>query len=109
MTFHKNEAPEIDKVQKLLEEQPKYWERGHFFSLPIKRIDKIVDSYFPLVYKIEATILNALEDELTYQSNVNAMQIVFEFRSDLLHLNGAPFYQCATYSYRILIILIAFA
>ncbi len=84
VTFHKNEAPEIDKVQKLLEEQPKYWERGTFF-LTYQTIDKIVDSYFPLVYKIEDH-LNALEDELTYQSNVNAMQIVFEFRSDLLHL-----------------------
>ncbi len=84
VTFHKNVAPEIDKVQKLLEEQPKYWERGTFF-LTYQTIDKIVDSYFPLVYKIEDH-LNALEDELTYQSNVNAMQIVFEFRSDLLHL-----------------------
>ncbi|CAM5324743.1 Magnesium transport protein CorA OS=Lysinibacillus sphaericus OX=1421 GN=corA PE=3 SV=1 [Lysinibacillus sphaericus] len=52
VTFHKNEAPEIDKVQKLLEEQPKYWERGTFF-LTYQTIDKIVDSYFPLVYKIE--------------------------------------------------------
>ncbi|MGE7092785.1 magnesium/cobalt transporter CorA [Lysinibacillus sp. NPDC048646] len=84
VTFHKNETPEIDKVQKLLEEQPKDWERGTVF-LTYQTIDKIVDSYFPLVYKIEDH-LNALEDELTYQSSVNAMQIVFEFRSDLLHL-----------------------
>ncbi|MGN4123613.1 magnesium/cobalt transporter CorA [Lysinibacillus sphaericus] len=84
VTFHKNETPEIDKVQKLLEEQPKNWERGTVF-LTYQTIDKIVDSYFPLVYKIEDH-LNTLEDELTYQSSVNAMQIVFEFRSDLLHL-----------------------
>ncbi|QDQ00789.1 magnesium/cobalt transporter CorA [Lysinibacillus fusiformis] len=84
VTFHKNETPEIDKVQKLLEEQPKDWERGTVF-LTYQTIDKIVDSYFPLVYKIEDH-LNALEDELTYQNSVNAMQIVFEFRSDLLHL-----------------------
>ena len=84
VTFHKNEAPEIDKVQKLIEEQPKNWERGTVF-LTYQTIDKIVDGYFPLVYKIEDH-LNALEDALTYQSNVNAMQDVFEFRSDLLHL-----------------------
>lgn len=84
VTYHKNETPEIDKVQKLLEEQPKNWERGTVF-LTYQTIDKIVDSYFPLVYKIEDH-LNTLEDELTYQSSVNAMQIVFEFRSDLLHL-----------------------
>ncbi len=84
VTFHKNQAPEIDKVQKLLEDQPKNWERGTVF-LTYQTIDKIVDSYFPLVYTIEDH-LNALEDELTYQNSLNAMQIVFEFRSDLLHL-----------------------
>ena len=84
VTFHKNEIPEIDKVKKLLEEHPKYWERGTVF-LTYQMIDQIVDSYFPLVFKIEDH-LNALEDELTYQHNVNAMQKVFEFRSDLLHL-----------------------
>lgn len=84
VTFHKNQAPEIDKVQKLLEDQPKNWERGTVF-LAYQTIDKIVDSYFPLVYTIEDH-LNALEDELTYQNSLNAMQIVFEFRSDLLHL-----------------------
>ncbi|WP_435528834.1 magnesium/cobalt transporter CorA [Lysinibacillus parviboronicapiens] len=84
VTFHKNQAPEIDKVQKLLEDQPKNWERGTVF-LTYQTIDKIVDSYFPLVYTIEDH-LNTLEDELTYQNSLNAMQIVFEFRSDLLHL-----------------------
>lgn len=84
VTFHKNEAHEIDKVQKLLEGQPKNWERGTVF-LTYQTIDKIVDGYFPLVYKIEDH-LNALEDELTYQNSVNAIQDVFEFRSDLLHL-----------------------
>jgi len=84
VTFHKNPVPEIEKVQKMLESQPKNWERGTVY-LTYQTIDKIVDSYFPLVYKIEDH-LNALEGELTYQSNVNAMKIVFEFRSDLLDL-----------------------
>ncbi|MFJ7953293.1 magnesium/cobalt transporter CorA [Lysinibacillus sp. NPDC096418] len=84
VTFHKNEASEIKKVQKFLESQPKYWERGTVY-LTYQIIDKIVDSYFPLVYKIEDH-LNVLEDALTYQSSVNAMQDVFDFRSDLLHL-----------------------
>jgi len=84
VTFHKNVAPEIDRVQMMLEKQPKNWERGTIY-LTYQVIDKIVDSYFPLVYKIEDH-LNALEDELTYQSNLNAMKIVFEFRSDLLDL-----------------------
>lgn len=84
VTFHKNPAPEIDKLQKMLENQSKSWERGTIY-LTYQTIDKIVDSYFPLVYEIEDH-LNVLEDELTYQSNVNAMKIVFEFRSDLLDL-----------------------
>ncbi|MEG0259546.1 MAG: magnesium/cobalt transporter CorA [Lysinibacillus sp.] len=84
VTFHKNEVPEIEEVQKLLEKQPKNWDRGTVF-LTYHTIDKIVDNYFPIVYKIE-DYLNALEDELTYQSNVNTIQDVFEFRTDLLHL-----------------------
>ena len=84
VTFHKNTAPEIDRVQNMLEKQPKNWERGTVY-LTYQVIDKIVDNYFPLVYKIEDH-LNALEDELNYQSNLNAMKIVFEFRSDLLDL-----------------------
>ncbi|MFJ7737997.1 magnesium/cobalt transporter CorA [Lysinibacillus sp. NPDC097287] len=84
VTFHKNEASEINKVQKFLEGQPKNWERGTIY-LTYQIIDKIVDGYFPLVYKIEDH-LNTLEDALTYQSSVNTMQDVFEFRSDLLHL-----------------------
>ncbi|WP_283776814.1 CorA family divalent cation transporter, partial [Bacillus cereus] len=84
VTFHKNPVPEIDKVRKILASQPKNWERGTVY-LTYQTIDKIVDSDFPLVYNIEDH-LNALEGELTYQNNVNAMKIFFEFRSDLLDL-----------------------
>lgn len=84
VTFHKNKTHEIEKIRNLIENQPKNWERGTIY-LTYQIIDKIVDSYFPLVYKIEDH-LNTLEDALTYQNSVYAMQDVFEFRSDLLHL-----------------------
>ncbi|GLC90002.1 magnesium/cobalt transporter CorA [Lysinibacillus piscis] len=84
VTFHKSNAPEIELVRKSLEAQSKNWERGTVY-LTYQTIDKIVDSYFPLVYQIEDQ-LNTLEDELTYHNNVHAMKTVFEFRSDLLHL-----------------------
>ncbi|OCS87964.1 magnesium/cobalt transporter CorA [Caryophanon tenue] len=84
VTFHKNALSEMGKVKKLIQSKPKSWDRGPIYVM-YQMIDKIVDSYFPLVYKIE-DYLNALEDALTYQNNLQSMKLVLEFRSDLLQL-----------------------
>lgn len=84
VTFHKNPLKEIAKVKKQLKSKPKSWDRGPIF-VAYQMIDKIVDSYFPLVYKIE-DYLNELEDALTYQNSMRSMKLVLEFRSDLLQL-----------------------
>ncbi|MBS7344820.1 MAG: magnesium/cobalt transporter CorA [Caryophanon sp.] len=84
VTFHKNAVSEIARVKQLLESKPKSWDRGPIF-ITYQLIDKIVDSYFPLVYKIE-DYLNELEDALTYQNSMRSMKLVLEFRGDLLQL-----------------------
>ncbi|ETT88636.1 magnesium/cobalt transporter CorA [Viridibacillus sp. FSL R5-0477] len=84
VTFHKSPVPEFDIVRSRIHDQPQYWESGAIF-VAYQAIDKIVDSYFPMVYNIEDH-LNTIEDELNYQSNTKSMRYVFDLRSDLLHI-----------------------
>ncbi|MBK3496628.1 magnesium/cobalt transporter CorA [Viridibacillus sp. YIM B01967] len=84
VTFHKSPVPELDIVRSRLQNQPQNWERGAIF-VTYQAIDKIVDSYFPMVYDIEDH-LNKIDDELNYQSSTRSMRYVFDLRSDLLHI-----------------------
>ncbi|MEE1130412.1 MAG: magnesium/cobalt transporter CorA [Caryophanon sp.] len=84
VTFHKNAVSEMTRVKKLLASQQQSWKRGPIF-VTYHLIDHIVDSYFPLVFKIE-DYLNELEDELLYDNNMRSMKHVLEFRTDLLQL-----------------------
>ncbi|KOO48377.1 magnesium/cobalt transporter CorA [Viridibacillus arvi] len=84
VTFHKSPVPEFDIVRSRINDQPQYWKSGAIF-VTYQAIDKIVDSYFPMVYNIEDH-LNTIEDELNYQSNTKSMRYVFDLRSDLLHI-----------------------
>ncbi|GGG28905.1 putative metal ion transporter YfjQ [Lysinibacillus alkalisoli] len=84
VTFHKQHVPEIEIVRHRLNHIPKKWDNTPYY-ITYQTIDKMVDSYFPLVYQIEDQ-LNHLEDEMTYHNSVKTMQYVFDFRSDLLHL-----------------------
>ena len=84
VTFHKHTVREITTVRKRLVSEKKLWGRGPIF-VSYHLIDHIVDSYFPLVHKIEE-YLNDLEDVLLYENNMRSMQHVLEFRTDLLQL-----------------------
>ncbi|WP_397536606.1 magnesium/cobalt transporter CorA [Rummeliibacillus pycnus] len=84
VTYHKSSVPEFDVVRKRLMNRPQTWERGTLFVM-YQAIDKIVDSYFPMVYNIEDH-LNEIEDQLNYQNSTKSMRYVFDLRSDLLHI-----------------------
>ena len=84
VTYHKSSVPEFDVVRKRLVSRPQIWERGALFVM-YQAIDKIVDSYFPMVYNIEDH-LNEIEDQLNYQNSTKSMRYVFDLRSDLLHI-----------------------
>ncbi|WP_102693515.1 magnesium/cobalt transporter CorA [Rummeliibacillus pycnus] len=84
VTYHKSFVPEFDIVRKRLMNRPQMWDRGALFVM-YQAIDKIVDSYFPMVYNIEDH-LNEIEDQLNYQNSTKSMRYVFDLRSDLLHI-----------------------
>ncbi|MGM9966193.1 MULTISPECIES: magnesium/cobalt transporter CorA [unclassified Rummeliibacillus] len=84
VTYHKSSVPEFDVVRNRLANRPQTWERGSIFVM-YQAIDKIVDSYFPMVYNIEDH-LNEIEDHLNYQNSTKSMGNVFDLRSDLLHI-----------------------
>lgn len=84
VTYHKTPVPEIETARKRVLNQPGDWERGSYYAM-YQVVDKLVDSYFPMVYNIEDR-LNEIEDQLNYQRNAKAMSDVFDLRSDLLHI-----------------------
>ncbi|WP_075620272.1 magnesium/cobalt transporter CorA [Paenisporosarcina indica] len=84
VTFHHNHVQELDLVREKLKRDASFWERGTIYAM-YKILDKVVDAYFPIVYKIEDH-LNAIEDQLTFDMKHFSMDIVFDLRSDLLWL-----------------------
>ena len=84
VTFHQKPVAELEMVREKLTKDSSFWERGTIYAM-YKILDKVVDSYFPIVYKIEDH-LNSIEDQLTFDMKHFSMDIVFDLRSDLLWL-----------------------
>ncbi|PLS16487.1 magnesium and cobalt transport protein CorA [Bacillus sp. M6-12] len=80
VTFHNQKVSQLD----LLWERTKtyeYFQKGPFFLMHAI-IDKLVDDYFPLMYKLEGE-LNSLEDNADDESISELMERVFDVRADL--------------------------
>lgn len=84
VTFHHHSVDELDQVREKLQRDASFWERGAIYAM-YQILDKVVDSYFPLVYKIEDH-LNEIEDQMTFDMKHLSMDTVFDMRSDLLWL-----------------------
>ena len=84
VTFHYNAVEELELAREEIKQSPKKWERDHVFKA-YQIIDKLVDHYFPILYKIEDH-LNEIEDQLSPTTVHLSMDYVFEVRSDLLRL-----------------------
>lgn len=84
VTFHYNSLEELGEVRDKMVQQTKRWERGSVF-LTYLIIDKVVDYYFPILYRIEDH-LNDVEEQLSPSTVHLSMDYVFEVRSDLLRL-----------------------
>ena len=84
VTFHHTTVHELDLVREKLQRDASFWERGAIYAM-YQILDKVVDSYFPLVYKIEDH-LNEIEDQMSFDMKHFSMDTVFEMRSDLLWL-----------------------
>ncbi|MDX1805511.1 MAG: magnesium/cobalt transporter CorA [Paenisporosarcina sp.] len=84
VTFHHSSVGELDLVRKKLQRDASFWERGSVYAM-YQILDKVVDSYFPIVHKIEDH-LNEIDDKMSFDMKHFSMDTVFDMRSDLLWL-----------------------
>ncbi|MEK4487765.1 magnesium/cobalt transporter CorA [Psychrobacillus sp. FSL H8-0484] len=84
VTFHFPHMHELEEARERIIKSPKGWERGAIHAT-YHIVDKVVDAYFPIIYKIE-DYLNEVEDQLTFDMRHLSMNQVFDLRSDLLRL-----------------------
>lgn len=84
VTFHHNTVEELDLAREKLQRSASFWERGAIYAM-YQVLDKVVDSYFPLVHKIEDQ-LNEIEDKMSFDMKHLSINAVFDMRSDLLWL-----------------------
>lgn len=84
VTFHFPHMHELEQARERIISNPKGWERGSMHAT-YHIVDKVVDAYFPIVYKIE-DYLNEVEDKLSVDMRHLSMDQVFDLRSDLLRL-----------------------
>lgn len=84
VTFHHSSVDELDLVRKKIQRDASFWERGSVYAM-YQILDKVVDSYFPIVHKIEDH-LNEIDDKMSFDMKHFSMDTVFDMRSDLLWL-----------------------
>lgn len=84
VTYHQTHLSEIDEVWLKINTSEDTWLEGSIFVC-YTILDKLVDHYFPAVYKIEDEI-SEVDDNEKGESLRILMDRVFEIRSDLLKL-----------------------
>src|SRR5699024_6669596 len=84
VSFHQSPAKELQLVwdRLLSQEFSEKWDTYYIFY---RILDKIVDNYFPVIYKIEDE-LAVMEDNTENKSMNNLMNELFETRNMLLNL-----------------------
>ena len=83
VTFHYAPSQEVYQVwERVLQKDIENWDPFYVFY---RTLDKIVDNYFPLIYKIEDD-LNKLEDNILHKSMDLLMDELFDIRHMLLNL-----------------------
>lgn len=84
VTFHFPPMHELAQARERIIRNSEGWERGAMHAT-YHIVDKVVDAYFPIVYKIE-DYLNEVEDKLSSDMRHLSIDQVFDLRSDLLRL-----------------------
>lgn len=84
VSFHMNSMVEIDECWNKVLHNEGTWEKGPAYILYIM-LDKIVDQFFPAVYRIEDH-LDELDSNIQGKSINKMMDEVFDIRGDLLML-----------------------
>jgi len=84
ISFHTESSGEIDEAWERVTGYRCNWDKGPTF-VAYKIIDKIVDQFFPAVYKIEDK-LDGLDSNLDSKSIHKLLDEVFQIRGDLMKL-----------------------
>ena len=83
VTFHYTPSQEVYQVwERVLQKNIEKWDPFYVFY---RTLDKIVDNYFPIIYKIEDD-LNKLEENIHHKSMNLLMDELFDIRHMLLNL-----------------------
>ncbi|AXN41868.1 magnesium and cobalt transport protein CorA [Peribacillus butanolivorans] len=83
VTFHKEELLELETVWKEVH-QNNMLKQGPFFLMH-RLIDRIVDEFFPPVYKMESE-LSSIEDNTENETITDLMDQLFDLRTDMSRL-----------------------
>jgi magnesium transporter len=89
VTFHFSFIPELADAMKKWQDTPDAAAKGPFFAAYYV-IDKVVDGYFPVIYRIEDELFE-LEGGRSKGYTKKTMDQVFEIRSELLTLRRTVF------------------
>lgn len=84
VSYHGTELSEIDEAWKRAKVNEKDWNKGSTY-IAHQILDKIVDQFFPAIYKIEDRI-NNIEINIGRQSLYRLIDEVFKIRGDLIKL-----------------------
>ena len=84
VSFHFPPMQELQEARERIRSNPRDWERGNIL-ITYNIVDKVVDTYFPIVYHIE-DYLNEVDERLSMDMDHLSMDQVFDLRSDLLRL-----------------------
>ena len=84
VSFHFPPMQELQEARERIRSNPRNWDRGNIL-ITYNIVDKVVDTYFPIVYHIE-DYLNEVDERLSMDMDHLSMDQVFDLRSDLLRL-----------------------
>lgn len=84
VSYHKIHLVEIENILSRINTIENAWSDGSMYIL-YQILDKLVDHYFPAVYRLEDQI-NEIEDNVKGASSRKLLDRTFEIRSDLLKL-----------------------
>jgi len=84
VTFHRQYLIHTESVLQQLAKRPELFDRGSDFLLYLI-LDEIVDSYFPILDKLEARI-DALEDAIVKNPTKQTVNSIFALKREVLHL-----------------------
>ncbi|MEK4080535.1 magnesium/cobalt transporter CorA [Solibacillus sp. FSL K6-1126] len=83
VTFHLKPSKEVDEIwERVLQKNIEKWDPFYVFY---RTLDKIVDNYFPIIYKIEDD-LDKIENNINHKSMNFLMTELFDTRYMLLNL-----------------------